>query len=114
MSVFKPSINTKRIPIALSNNSSPSTENSPNTNTFSGMHIKICIYFIALHFILFWFQTSDYIILISYFEFYEEDCNSSLMDESNTSSLGILSPSLIEKQVGKSLIIFIILDTYDL
>ena len=36
------------------------------------------------------------------------------MDESNTSSLGILSPSLIEKQVGKSLIIFIILDMYDL
>ena len=32
--------------------------------------------------------------------FYAEECNSSLMDESNASSLGILSPSLIEKHVG--------------
>ena len=44
MSGFKPSVSTKRIPIALSNNSSPSTENSPNTNTFSGIK-----YFEYLH-----------------------------------------------------------------
>ena len=58
MSGFKPSVNTKRIPIALSNNSSPSTENSPNTNTFSGIHIKLFIQPIALYFV----QTSDNII----------------------------------------------------
>ena len=51
MSGFKPSVNTKRIPIALSNNSSPSTENSPNTNTFSGIHIKLFIQLITLYFV---------------------------------------------------------------
>ena len=39
MSGFKHSVDSKRIPITLSNNSSPSTENSPNTNTFSGINM---------------------------------------------------------------------------
>ena len=62
MSGFKPSVNTKRIPIALSNNSSPSTENSPNTNTFSGIHIKLSIQLIALYI----FVSKQVIILFQY------------------------------------------------
>ena len=37
MSSIKTSINTHKQPIVLSNTSSPSTEHSPNTNTYSGM-----------------------------------------------------------------------------
>lgn len=36
MSGINYSINAHRKPAVLSNSSSPSTENSPNTNTFSG------------------------------------------------------------------------------
>ena len=85
--------------IEHSNLSSPSTDDSPNTPTFSGNRPEMydCVQYtkkvdIYLDFII------AYINLFS-LHIKEGKSESSLMDESTTSSLGILNPSVIESQV---------------
>ena len=84
--------------IEHSNLSSPSTDDSPNTPTFSGNRPEMydCVQYKIVDIYL------DLIIAyINLFSLHikEGKSESSLMDESTTSSLGILNPSVIESQV---------------